>query len=72
MAIVLPLNCSGQRLIFQRKLDQIIPRALRNTVPDRFGPRRAVRQYIKAAFDIAVIPSVKCRARDAQHIKGTF
>ena len=56
--------------MFQRKRDQIIPPILRNTVPDRLWPRRAIREGIKATFDVAVIPSVKCGARDTQHVEG--
>lgn len=60
----------GQRLMFQHKRDQIIPPILRNTVPDRLWPRRAIREGIKATFDLSIILPVKCGARDAQHIKG--
>ena len=55
--------------MFQRELDQVVAPVLRNAVPDGFRTGRAIRQGIKPTFNVAVIPAVKRRARDAQLIE---
>jgi hypothetical protein len=52
-----------------RKLDHIITAVLWNAVPNRSWPWRVIRQGIKPTLEVAVLPSVKCGARNAQHIK---
>ncbi len=44
-----------QRRVFQRKLDQVVPPVLRNTVPDRLWAGRPIRQRVKASFDMSVV-----------------